>query len=76
MQKIANTIRTVLLTLNVVLLGVILIESYINDRWDTVRVLMIAVTGINILYFFANKPKRTDPQNANTQEPGETSQGN
>ncbi|MBX4188137.1 MAG: hypothetical protein KW793_03305 [Candidatus Doudnabacteria bacterium] len=74
---LASTMRIVLFTLNIVLLVVILIESYINNNWDTVRILMIIVSAINILYFTGNKPKAPEIKlDANTQSIRETPQGN
>jgi hypothetical protein len=70
--NVTAAMRIVLLTLNVVLLLVILVESYINATWDTVRVLMIAVSAVNILYFTGNKPRNPETKNADIEIPRET----
>jgi hypothetical protein len=48
--------RTILLTLNTLLLAYVLIDAYIDAAFDTVKIIFIVILGLNILAFMMNKP--------------------
>jgi hypothetical protein len=51
MNNLMNNVRIFLLTANVALLAGIVIESYINNSWDTLKIMATIVVALNIIRF-------------------------
>lgn len=69
--KLASTSRIVMITLTFAALAIVSIEAYINSTFDTVKVIVIVVLGLNILNSLLLKPKNPETNNAHPQIPGE-----
>lgn len=71
--KFASVSGTVVLTLNVVGLAIVLIESYINNSFDTSKVILIAIISINIIRLLIVKPQKPETKpNGDFQAPPQT----
>ncbi len=68
-----NTVRTAAITLNLVAVGIVLVQGYINSQFDTPAIILIVVAALNVVFFLINRPTlpeiKTEIKNVDTQTP-------
>lgn len=65
-QKLNTTFKTAALTLNFILLLIVVVQGYVEDQFDTMRVITVIIAAFNILFFLAIRPVKAT-QNENEQ---------
>lgn len=58
--KFMSTARVVSITLGFIALLIIVIQGYVDDNFDTLRVIASILVALNIIYMFIAKPQQPD----------------
>jgi hypothetical protein len=77
MSDFKNNLRVIMATLNAALLIGLVIEGYVNDSWDTLKILAVLVVAMNIVRFAViERPHKPEIKiNADPQVPGQAPDG-